>query len=607
MCAKKKENVKKLEEKGLKNSKAIEKNDYSDFKNLCNELKNTEKDILNEIDKLGYGSLTIEEFAVHSADGLRGQLAMSEFLSLQKRCEDLLIDRENLKNVVVVEPSKLPEIIDIVEGILANNDERPVFQMSGRLVYLVKIACIPARKKDGVKRPCDLMVIKAVDQAFLTVFLTKIAKFVKKDGRSNKYYLIDCPERIARYLIAKGEWDISVLTGIINGPTLRSDGSILDKPDYDKESGLFFVPDLNTFEKIPENPTKEDAEKSLDRLLFLIKDFPFDGDASKSVAIVAILTALIRKSISAAPLIGFTAPKMANGKTLLANVVSYIATGKSNSVMAQAENEAEEKKRLLAVLMEGDSVICYDNIEKPFGSAALCAVLTQPEYKDRILGSSETKTVLTNATFLVTGNNLTFVGDISTRALLCKLDSKVESPEKRTFDVDIIKYIQENRGTLVRDGLTILRAYHVADYPKQALEPFGRFEKWGRWVRSSVVWLGMADPCKSRESIEDADPIRCALGALYSCWHQIFSDRAVRANEIIDASINHKEIEGREGLLEAIQELVSGGKGTVNVRSLGKVLSRHRDRIESGFCLEKMPKYQGTTRWRVRKVVEEKG
>ena len=38
----------------------------------------------------------------------------------------------------------------------------------------------------------------------------------------------------------------------------------------------------------------------------------------------------------------------------------------------------EELKR-----MEGDPIICYDNIERPFGGPTICAILTQGEYKDR--------------------------------------------------------------------------------------------------------------------------------------------------------------------------------------------------------------------------------
>ena len=201
-------------------------------------------------------------------------------------------------------------------------------------------------------------------------------------------------------------------------------------------------------------------------------EFEFENDVSRSVALSAILTAVVRRSI-AEPLHGFTAPKMASGKTLLADVASLIATGKSNACISHADNETEERKRLLAVLMTGDPIICYDNVEKPFGSPALCSVLTSTEFKDRILGETRSISVPTNCLFLATGNNLTFHGDLSTRAVVCcRIDPGVERPEERHFKRDLRKHIPEHRGRLVAAVLTILRAYYVAGRPKQDLKEF---------------------------------------------------------------------------------------------------------------------------------------
>ena len=126
-------------------------------------------------------------------------------------------------------------------------------------------------------------------------------------------------------------------------------------------------------------------------------------------------------------------------------------------------------------------MICYDNIEHPFGSPSLCSVLSQREFKDRILGGSSTATVSTESCFLATGNNLTFIGDLTTRTLLCQLDPQVERPEERSFSIDLHKYIPEHRPQLVKAGLTILRAYHVAGKPAQDIKQFGRFEEWSDW------------------------------------------------------------------------------------------------------------------------------
>ena len=403
---------------------------------------------------------------------------------MQDKAKELMDRERSIENIICIEQSKLHETIDAAENLLIRySEEFNLYQRSGCLVRVTKIAFVP-NEKTKIGRSTDAVIIKEIDQAYLTILLTKLGCFVKIDKNTGQMIKIDCPERIARYLLAKQEWRLPVLTGIINTPTLRSDGSILDTPGYDKISGMLFIAGSCNFTKIPESPTQEEIQQAKDNLLFVLKDFSFESDVDKSVAISAILTVLIRKSIATAPLFGFTAPKMGSGKSLLADVIGLIGIGKPNSVVAQAESDAEEKKRLMAILIEGDPVICYDNIEKPFGTAALCAVLTQREHKDRILGGTETRTVLTNATFLATGNNLTFIGDTSTRALLCKLDPGVERPEERSFDLNLHQYIPEHRSTLVVSGLIVLRAYHVAGRTKQNIKQFGRFEEWSDFVRS---------------------------------------------------------------------------------------------------------------------------
>jgi len=260
-------------------------------------------------------------------------------------------------------------------------------------------------------------------------------------------------------------------------------------------------------------------------------------------------------------------------------------------------------------LAEGDPVVCFDNIERPFGSIALCSILSQTEYKDRILGSTRNLSVLTNATFLATGNNLTFIGDISTRAILCRLDPLCERPEERTFSKNLYEYIPQHRGTLVVAALTILRAYHMAGRPKMDIAPFGRFEEWSNLIRSALVWLDQEDPCKSRKEIENADPIRLALGCLLSSWYAVYGDLSRRIKDVITGI---RDIEGNitdeneeshlNALHEALVELAPDNKGGVNSKSLGKKLSSFKGRIENGFRLESTGIYQGVETWRVVKI-----
>jgi len=236
---------------------------------------------------------------------------------------------------------------------------------------------------------------------------------------------------------------------------------------------LFLNLNGQSFVSIKAQPTQEDAIQALQSIADVFKDFPFANEASLSVVLSAVLTGICRKSLYTAPLHAFTAPKMGTGKSLLASAISLIVTGKETSIIAQACNEAEEGKRLLAVLQDGDPIVCIDNIDRPFGSSTLCSILTEPTYKGRVLGKTQNVVYSTNSLFLATGNNLVFQGDISTRVILCTLDAEVQQPEQRSFDIDLHKYIPENRGKLVMAALTVLKAYIQADKPSTTITPFG--------------------------------------------------------------------------------------------------------------------------------------
>jgi hypothetical protein len=78
------------------------------------------------------------------------------------------------------------------------------------------------------------------------------AEFYRHDARSNKWTLIDPPSDVMEALLTRGDWDFPTARGIINTPTLRRDGSLLDTPGYDRSTGLWYKPPLNfTMPPIP--------------------------------------------------------------------------------------------------------------------------------------------------------------------------------------------------------------------------------------------------------------------------------------------------------------------------------------------------------------------
>jgi hypothetical protein len=195
-----------------------------------------------------------------------------------------------------------------------------------------------------------------VKQEELREHLTSCGDFLRHDARSDSWKLTNCPKDVAEaYLERRGRWRLRYLQGIITAPTLRFDGTLLDRPGYDDETGLLFLPSPGAeFPVIPDQPTQAQAMEALGRLKKLLGTFPFETPADLSVALSAILTAVIRPTLKTAPMHVFSAPRRGSGKGKLADIAAVIATGREASAIVQGRTEEETEKRLGAALLSGD-------------------------------------------------------------------------------------------------------------------------------------------------------------------------------------------------------------------------------------------------------------
>jgi hypothetical protein len=495
---------------------------------------------------------------------------------------------------VCITGGSLAENVRTAERLLAeaSREDPPtgVYQRGGLLMRIVRLP--ECSQVSGIKRAAGSMQILAAGSDYLRLRLTEITPWLRFDARSNKWKRIDAPAEVARTLAEiAGMWpNTPALAGIVQTPTLRPDGSILDRPGYDEATGLYFDPGTTDFASIPERPTRRDAEAARDKLLEIIAEFPFVDEASRAVMLALLITPSIRHAVRAAPLFGITAPKMASGKTLLAHLPAYIATGHPPALMAQADDPQEEKKRLLALLLEGSVVSVIDNCERPLRSDALCTALTETTMRDRILGSTRTITVPTATTWIATGNNLLIDGDLSSRALLCSLDPRCENPEEREFSVDLHAEVPKRRGELAAAALTITRAYLAAEAPRPNVPTFGRFEAWSRYVREPLLWLGMTDPCETMRKIKSRDWVRNSLGNFLEAWHEAFGATPQTVKAAIQIS------ETNEPLRTAL-ETFGMDRGKLNTRKIGNFLSKHEGRIERGYRVEQAGTRSGVALW----------
>jgi hypothetical protein len=376
---------------------------------------------------------------------------------------------------------------------------------------------------------------------------------------------------------------------------MREDGTILSQPGYDKESGLFFVSD-ETWPTIPDQPTRADAETALKILRAPFEEFPFVGDEGIAVHIAAVLTAIQRRTLGACPIFGYSAPAQRSGKSLLAESTAIVATGKPAPATAVSGDREEIRKAITSALREGHVIINLDNVEGPLASPDLAKAITQSEYQDRLLGESRMLRLPTNVLWTATGNNLVFRGDLSSHALLCRIDSGLERPETRTFKIqDLENFLRNNRKNLVAAALTILRAYHVAGRPHQQVQPWGGFNSWSASIREPLVWLGLADPCKTRETVLADDPEREESFTALLALHGAFGDSEFTVKMIADRCGSY------EALKTSILSVASGRqqRHDVDSRRLGWWCRNRKDQVLGGLRLRLSRKASGIGYWRI--------
>jgi hypothetical protein len=511
--------------------------------------------------------------------------------------------------LIQVQAGELAQHVRDAERYLAQATRREpprgVYQRHGFLVRIARLA--ETTDAGGIRRAAGTLQILTAGPDVLSIALADACRWLKWNQRSGEWVPADVPPRVAKTLCAiAGDWhNTPYLAGIIEAPSLRPDGSILQQPGYDAQSGLYFDAGDTSFPTIPEQPSRAQAEAALGMLLEIVSGFPFIDDASRSVGVAMLMTPLIRHAVRAAPLTGITAPKMGSGKTLAAYLPAYIATGRPPALMSQADEVTEEKKRLLAVLLEGSIVSVIDNCERPLKSDSLCTILTEPTWSERVLGVNRVARVSTATTWIATGNALRIDGDLSSRTLLATIDPRCERPEEREFSVNLHETIPERRGELAAAVLTIVRAYLNAE--RVRLPVYGRFEQWSRFVREPLCWLGQADPCETRKAVESRDPVREQLSALAEAWQAAFGDQGHTVSEALDELDELEKqpslvrIDNRAELetLRAAIRAVADEKGKPNSRRLGNFLSRHERRIEQGLCFEQFGKRQRAVVWRV--------
>ena len=485
--------------------------------------------------------------------------------------------------------------------------DRNIFARDGALVDVVRASASDADTYVAVGAP----KIRSISLPTMRERLTRAAIFEKKNVKKKEqpWEPTIPPDNVPAGVLARGQYPgIRPIVGILEAPSLRPDGSIIQQRGYDVRTGYLYEPSV-AFPEIPDAPSQVDAVRALKELNDVFSDFPFATEASRSAVVAAILTILVRPCIlGAVPAFIVDASTRGTGKSLTTDLIGVIATGRCTAKMSWPADDIELEKVLGGYAMRGAMIVNFDNVVRPFGGGPLDRCLTAVDTVElRVLGTSSVPEVLWRATVLATGNNVTLTGDTARRSVIIRLESPLEHPEDREdFKIaNIIEYCRTERPRLVVAGLTLLRAWFVASRPNDgASKRWGSFEAWSEVIPRALVFAGGANPLDARPAATDQEePEKAALIGLLDGLLWLDPDRVGMTCKDVIAKLypplnrgEPRPPDGGEGFRDAIEFLTPGNKQPTS-KSLGASMKRAKRRVIGGRCLDCRAGHAGTLLW----------
>jgi putative DNA primase/helicase len=513
--------------------------------------------------------------------------------------------KKKLRPKIRYDATEVPRVARQVLKALAKHSADPdtpagdvLFQRKRSLVILSRNQLDGKTISDEDGKPVDEdyhvtddLLVEAIDPDSLlditdrTVLLVVEKEIDERDDagkKTGKTIVVDvpipCPMKVIKAMMARivrKDWKFQELRGCVETPTLRLPfGTLLNTPGYDEKSHLYYDPHGVAFPPIEERPTKEQCQDALVILKGVLADFPFaDEDGveglSLSVALAAMLTAVVRRSLPIAPMFGFGANEVESGKTLLAEIIAIVMTGHRTGCRPFSDNEYQRETAIGAALDAGDGAILFDNADTPITGPAIERCLTEETFTTRRLGSNTGGDQIkapTNALIMATGNHLTTAGDASgNRMLLSMIIPDAELKERQFKNPcgagGLEDWVIKERPKLVAAALTILLGYIAAGRP--VTSPNFRFKAWRKLVADALIWLKEADPCLSCQRVQDSDPVKEGQLAVMRAWEVRVGEKTTTTRDVVDSTEWTEGVDGgrRPPVFSELHKALADGAG----------------------------------------------
>jgi len=475
------------------------------------------------------------------------------------------------------------------------------------------------------------------DQTMLTL-LDRSFRFEALNGANKTSNACNAPLQLARQILSSFGPEFPLVNTVVTAPILvPGTHRLIDTTGFDLDSGTYAMLPDEICQPVTE-PTLEDVVQALGLLWSSVRLFPFVGPIDQTVMLTAMLTAVERPLLPTAPGFAFDAPVQGSGKSLLTKVLAELSgTEPVMSPHPGSQSDEEMRKTLFAKLLEGRRVIVFDNVIGDVDSASLAAVLTGKTYSDRLLQTSSSPQVPTNALVLLSGNNMTLKGDLPRRILQCRIDPKSETPHQRQFAFNPDELVRAQRQQMVAAALTLFFGYLTlgkgAQYGKGRM---ASFEAWDVLIRQTVCWLAdlqtqgvlpvgdvgsdlalpnLVDPMQAVNEAVQEDPALLQLGRFLDAWENQIGTGMSAATMFTVGNLIKTHGMGKSlpignnhdcpSVLEVLYEIAGVPRSSeISTRKLGSYFTSHEDRVFRGRALRRGGTYQGSIQWWVEEIRE---
>lgn len=549
------------------------------------------------------------------ADGTDPTAKLRQFI---RGGEDKPAKRRPAKRADPVDLSGKVDVSDDQTSLLWLRDELGRNHLAGFYRREDKLVFCPLMGQEGYQGPegNDLdgpSQVRSLSPAGLVGRITTRYPLVKASKLEVRRPLF--PKGVAEAMLAtldEAPW-LRTLRGVTHTPIVRADGTVLNTPGYDAASEYLYLPTLPV-PAVPERPDAGQVATATAIVRNLVRGFPWVGAHDEANYLGMLLTPVLRLLTPPPYKLGvITARQPGSGKSLLARILRDVHGGVFRSEMPG--DDVELGKSITGIL-EGTTapVVQFDNVTGVVRSSRLAGLLTSATYSDRVLGTSNSTTMINDRLWVITGNNAALGGDLERRSLWATIDPGMPNPETRRFDLDIPAFLANdaNRGMVIWALLVWVAHWHASggEYEQRTSDDYGR---WSGVVRAILAGAGVPGEFDHRESkpMASVSSDDVEWGELLAVLHEIQGERPWTVKSLLDLgdAPTQSDRDRVRTIADALPEQLAVAlgkhpmanlKGPVCIaKSFGKWLMNRNGRWADGFTVRNEGKNRYGTWWKV--------